>query len=731
MSANTEQNGRWSSMEMEKRLDKDMLDEFPLGTLSFSVDMDELAAMNNGESGIAPQVSHDDEEFRIDGGKINHHNSLISNIHMNNSAMYQNSLANKPSNGLNLARPRAERKAPVGGKWTQDEDNLLREIVQEHGPKCWKKVANLLGSTRTDVQCLHRWNKVLKPGLHKGTWTKEEDQVVLDMVMQHGVGKVKWSSIAAKLPGRIGKQCRERWFNHLDPNIKKGEWTNEEELIIFEAQRCFGNRWCEISKLLPGRTENAVKNRWNSCAMKKWLKDRGLEPGPNMNLRNGSKAEMYQAVMNFRRAIATAGVELSAEANQALSAFNEDTSEDEYSDASVATGSVRSVRSTRSDPPEVDRDQLELNMFKEEAMILLKSNSSDSVMNTVLNYDLNEQNSSYNNPQVYDGSMYRVPLTIKDENERDGVSPFQSLQPEEYHVVDALHQIKRSPYNDMISSPTVQQNGFVVNSQLPDVQQSKRLKSDGESDNSSSNNVLGSFSPHTGNEELSNQIQSLTIRQGSPLMLPPHSPGNRSGQQTPTNVPDYTALLVSSAMSKAGQTFQSEFNSSFDDLPLESISFFKYLSDDVQQALLLNLITRFQKASVNPKNFVLISNLRYSHRGANGESPSVQSTGLYSQNSSISGIAMLSNGENLNERPPLSSDRGRKRNASQAEVTMEITLSDEMAVDAAIAFVQFMINSNPTEVSVLLKSLRTNDLSELNENITSILIASRRPSYSN
>lgn len=63
----------------------------------------------------------------------------------------------------------------------------------------WLQVAGLLGATRTDVQCLHRWNKVLKPGLHKGTWTKEEDQVVLDMVTQYGVGKVKWSSIAAKV----------------------------------------------------------------------------------------------------------------------------------------------------------------------------------------------------------------------------------------------------------------------------------------------------------------------------------------------------------------------------------------------------------------------------------------------------------------------------------------------------------------------------------------------------
>ena len=70
-----------------------------------------------------------------------------------------------------------------------------------------------------------------------------------------GIDKVKWSSIAEKLPGRIGKQCRERWFNHLDPLIRKGDWDESEDVVLYEAQKQFGNRWCDIADEM-GNSEN-------------------------------------------------------------------------------------------------------------------------------------------------------------------------------------------------------------------------------------------------------------------------------------------------------------------------------------------------------------------------------------------------------------------------------------------------------------------------------------------
>ncbi len=110
----------------------------------------------------------------------------------------------------------------------------LNTIVKEYEPRNWKKVASFFHD-RTDVQCLHRWQKVLNPNLTKGPWTKEEDEIVKNMVSTNGPRK--WSDIAKYLPGRIGKQCRERWFNHLNPNINKKRWTEEEDLAIMEAHR--------------------------------------------------------------------------------------------------------------------------------------------------------------------------------------------------------------------------------------------------------------------------------------------------------------------------------------------------------------------------------------------------------------------------------------------------------------------------------------------------------------
>ena len=89
------------------------------------------------------------------------------------------------------------------------------------------------------------------PEMIKGSWTRKEDNQIIELVGKYGARK--WSVIAKYLPQRTGKQCRERWHNHLNPEIKKGPWTEFEDWLIHEARKLVGNKWAEISKIIDGR----------------------------------------------------------------------------------------------------------------------------------------------------------------------------------------------------------------------------------------------------------------------------------------------------------------------------------------------------------------------------------------------------------------------------------------------------------------------------------------------
>ena len=202
------------------------------------------------------------------------------------------------------------KSGPFG--WTKEEDARLTEIMKKFkNPRDWEPIAKAHDRGRTAKECNERWIRYLKPGARKGQWTDQEDAIVMEVVTNSSEQPfTRWSDLASRLPGRVGKQIRDRWVNHLNPAINHLPFSREDDLKLWHGHKELGKRWVEISTKLfnSTRSENHIKNRWYSASFKKFINNEfgaGTFKGGKSKADAVSKAEPKKKKKMERRTMAT------------------------------------------------------------------------------------------------------------------------------------------------------------------------------------------------------------------------------------------------------------------------------------------------------------------------------------------------------------------------------------------------------------------------------------------
>ncbi|XP_040067477.2 snRNA-activating protein complex subunit 4 [Ixodes scapularis] len=148
-------------------------------------------------------------------------------------------------------------------KWTKQEDAQLKAIAKEQNCKDWDTVAERMGGTRTAFQCAERYHHKLTSRIKKGHFSEEEDKNLLTLIALCRKGdEIPWTQVSYHMEGRTRTQLYYRWERALNPDLRRGKWSKEEDMMLIAAVQAHGERWTRIKDFLPGRTANQCRERY-------------------------------------------------------------------------------------------------------------------------------------------------------------------------------------------------------------------------------------------------------------------------------------------------------------------------------------------------------------------------------------------------------------------------------------------------------------------------------------
>jgi hypothetical protein len=459
-------------------------------------------------------------------------------------------------------------------------------------------------------------------------------------------------------------------LNHLDETIKKGDWSGSEDRILYEAQRQFGNRWCEVAKILPGRTENAVKNRWHSSTMKRWLKDSNLEPGPGAPMVEITAANAEQILNGFTARLQSLGVEIQAETAVALRSMlstlrNEGNSDDDddsddldtryttsglssasnnlsrmsaYSSAGIAAHSfydhISGSKSGSISPLDGSMD-LDMGLDAADAWQyspLPGSNPGSKSSSPRLGSSLASSSSSSIISAPVAGTatagagkpkMTGLPAHLRPPSIDTSTSANASLAllggggEESAKIIDILRLLKSSPTHTLLGNNPNPSSTSSAGSEPASSSSSAPAAAATTGKTNARKGKRGSKAVDSSSPSQSAEKPETKKARGNKdkdkdkdkSKEAPQAPAeSTSGSQSPTSL---ALNRLRAAMQTAQSVRESAASLEDEQVPLQMLPYFKFLNEPAQRSIMKQLIERFQRTSCTPRNNVMLATPRF------------------------------------------------------------------------------------------------------------------------